>query len=93
MVVSITVLLEWSFLYIYQKLFSIPDFTITSDAAGSNVFRIVYGSSWVVERWPPLPTSAHISVLELIPLLFRLPLGVTARLANQSYSAVTILEW
>ena len=56
-------------LFIHQKLLPIPDLTISSDAAGSIGFGIVYGSSWVAERWPPLPSTTHISVLELIPIV------------------------
>ena len=56
-------------LFVHQKLAPLDDFSVTSDASGSVGLGIVFGSAWVAEQWPPIPSDTHISVLELIPIV------------------------
>ena len=72
-------------LFIHQKLKPIPDFTISSDAAGSIGFGIVYGSAWVAEKWPPLPLGTNIAILELIPIV------ISATIWGQYWSGKSVL--
>ena len=48
----------------------LPDFSMTSDAAGSVGLGIVFGTHWCFQGWPAdLPAAISISVLEMVPLV------------------------
>ena len=69
MVVAPSFFLERGVSLCLPKIGSAGRFSVTSDASGSVGLGIVFGSAWVAERWPPLPSDTHISVLELIPIV------------------------
>ena len=53
----------------YRHWSPLFDFTISSDAAGSLGFGIVYGNQWCTGSWLSEACSLNIAVLELIPII------------------------
>ena len=59
--VSMFTVLEWEYL---------PDFELTSDAAKSLGFGIVFGNEWCYSAWPSkMDPQINIAVLELVPVV------------------------
>ena len=46
-----------------------PDFSVTSDAAGSVGFGAYVGREWFAEKWPPGVEIIDISTKEMIPIV------------------------
>ena len=57
-------------LFRFLKWESLPDFEISSDAAKSKGFGIIYGTSWCSCHWPvEMGDNVSIAALELIPVV------------------------